>query len=152
MGGVVRRFMGSYHIPNPHKGSGKCAGRVEVQKKSSKSELDPQSTEAIAQQLLDPTVSEDEIAEYQGYIDQCQDLLVGPIDGGERKDLEVYQFAVRTALGETFDILDEAPDEAFLTYLGQGVITHLHDGGRKDSTAGHFNYERWLGSAGQRLT
>jgi hypothetical protein len=78
MGGVVRRFMGSYHTPNPHKGSGKSVGRVEVQKKSSKSELNPQSTEAIAQQLLDPTVSEDEIAEYQGQApSQCAFELVG---------------------------------------------------------------------------
>jgi hypothetical protein len=127
-------------------------------------EHDPHSTETIARQLLDPSISEDEEREYHGcvlvfvfctlaksgdicprYIDQCQDLMDAPINGGERRGLEIYQQAVWTSAGE---LGDSAPDEAFFTYVERGT-THYLDGVRvkegKEGLPVHFNYERWLG-------
>lgn len=106
-------------------------------------ELDRHSTEAIAKQLLEPTVSDNEVAEYQGYIDQCQELLDAPTTMGERKDLEVYSMAIRTATGETSDWLEEVPKE-FVTYVERGRTQYL-DGGQGEGFPVSFNYERWLG-------
>ncbi|KAF8064104.1 polyphosphoinositide phosphatase [Lyophyllum atratum] len=106
-------------------------------------ELDRHSTEAIAKQLLEPTVSDNEVAEYQGYIDQCQELLDAPTTMGERKDLEVYSTAIRTAMGETPDWPDEVPKE-FLSYVERGHTQDLN-GKQGEGFPVSFNYERWLG-------
>lgn len=64
--------MGSPHAANQLKGQGKSTRKPEAKRKQ-KTEDDliethyPQSTENIAQQLMDPTVSEKEIKEYHGY-------------------------------------------------------------------------------------
>ncbi|KAJ7491226.1 SacI homology domain-containing protein [Mycena latifolia] len=121
-----------------------CAG-LKPKKPVIEQEPDPRhSTEALARHLLEPTVSETEEAEYQGYIDQCQELLDAPSTSGERKDLELYSLAVRTATGEVPDWSGEVPKE-FITYVEHASIQYLD--GRKDVQPS-FNYERWLGSAG----
>jgi phosphatidylinositol 3,5-bisphosphate 5-phosphatase len=129
---------------------------------------DPHSTELIARQLLNPTVSENEVAEYHGlvihvtvppfqlifshrYIDQCQDLLDAPINGGERKDLEVYQRAVWTATGELPEWPNEAPDDAFHISVEREATNYLDQVGRKEALAVHLSYERWLGGSVQRI-
>ena len=68
MGGVVRRWIGTNPIPNSHKNPGQPAVGSEIKKINPKLELDPHSTEIIAKQLLDPSVSEGEEAEYQGSV------------------------------------------------------------------------------------
>lgn len=65
----------------------------------------------------------------------------------ERKDLAVYQTAVRAATGETADWQDEV-DETFIGYVERGTTQYL-DG--KDALLVGFSYERWIGGAGQRL-
>jgi phosphatidylinositol 3,5-bisphosphate 5-phosphatase len=62
----VRRWIGANPISNPQKSHGKPAARIEVKKPHTEPELEPHSTEAIARRLLDPIVSEEEEAEYQG--------------------------------------------------------------------------------------
>lgn len=64
----VRRWMGTHPITSPQKNHGKPISRVEVKKVLAEQELNPHSTEAIAWQLLNPTVSEEEEEEYQGYV------------------------------------------------------------------------------------
>ncbi|KAJ7184359.1 SacI homology domain-containing protein [Mycena filopes] len=123
----VRRWIGAHPVSSSKKNHNKPAIRVEDKKPAAEPELDRNSTEVFARRHLDPHVSETEEAEYQGYIDQCQELLDAPSTSGERKDLEVYHLAVRTATGE------------------HGRTLYLD--GRKDVQP-PFNYERWLGSAG----
>ncbi|KAJ8087063.1 phosphatidylinositol-3,5-bisphosphate 5-phosphatase [Marasmius tenuissimus] len=105
--------------------------------------FDRHSTEAVAKQLLDPSVSEEEEAEYHGYIDQCQELLDARMTGGERKDLEMYAIAVRTAAGEVFgsESLEEAPKD-YVSYVENATPQYLE--GRKEALPVMFNYERWL--------
>jgi hypothetical protein len=78
------------------------------------------------------------------YIDQCQELLDAPSTSGERKDLELYSSAVRTATGEVPDWIGEIPKE-FIAYVE--YVPNQYLDGRKDVQPS-FNYERWLGSAG----
>jgi hypothetical protein len=73
------------------------------------------------------------------------------MNGGERPDLEIYQLAVRTGIGETFELREDIPDEAFLIYLERGMTQHLDDIGRHDVLPVQFNYDRWLGGGTQRL-
>ncbi|KAF8191450.1 polyphosphoinositide phosphatase [Mycena galopus ATCC 62051] len=139
----VRRWIGS-PISSSKKNHNKPPERVEAKKPVVESEPDRHSTEAIARHLLDPTVSEEEEAEYQGYIDQCQELLDAPSTLGERKDLELYSLAVRTGMGDVPDWPGEIPKE-FISYVEHVPSQYLD--GRKDVQPS-FNYERWLGSAG----
>lgn len=139
----VRRWIGANPTSSPQK-HGKPTSRVEVKKTHPEPELEPNSTEAVAKQLLDPSVTEEEEAEYQGYIDQCQELLDAPKTIAERKDFEVYQLAVRTGSGEVPDGRDETIDDALIAYVERGMTQYL-DGPRKDgvpTTA--FNYDRWV--------
>jgi phosphatidylinositol 3,5-bisphosphate 5-phosphatase len=53
---------------NVRKSHGKSVVNAELEKHTVGSEWDPQSTEAIALQLLNPIVSEEEEAEYQGFV------------------------------------------------------------------------------------
>ncbi|GLB44123.1 putative sacI homology domain containing protein [Lyophyllum shimeji] len=134
----VRRWMTSHPNAAPKKPA-KPASRP-TKKDNIVLELDRHSTEAIAKQLLEPTVSDNEVAEYQGYIDQCEELLDAPTTMGERKDLEVYTTAIRTATGDTPDWPDEVPKE-FATYVERGRTQYL-DGLQEFPVS--FNYERWL--------
>lgn len=77
------------------------------------------------------------------YIDQCQELIDALVD---RKDLAVYQTAVRSAAGETADWQYEV-DDTFVGYVERGTTQYLD---RKDALMVGFNYERWLGGIGQR--
>uniref|UniRef100_A0A0W0FVL4 Putative polyphosphoinositide phosphatase n=1 Tax=Moniliophthora roreri TaxID=221103 RepID=A0A0W0FVL4_MONRR len=107
--------------------------------------LDRHSTEAIAKQLLNPTVSEEEEAEYHGYIDQCQELLDARFIGGERKDLEVYTNAVKTAAGE-LDWSEAVIPKELVMYVEYGKPEYI---GRKEALPVQYNYERWLSGLGQ---
>jgi len=156
--------MGS-HPPVSTKIHGKAASRPETKKTTPHVPLDKHSTEAIAMQLLEPNVSESEEAEYQGsadflksssrspahlhgrYIDQCQELLDAPTTMGERKDLEIYIAAVRNAGGEGLDWPEDAPRD-LITYVERGSLNYI-DGSKKEPFPVTFNYERWLGGAGQ---
>ncbi|KAJ6606402.1 SacI homology domain-containing protein [Mycena vulgaris] len=140
----VRRWIGAHPVSSSKKNHNKPPVRPEAKKPVVEPELDRHSTEALARHLLEPTVSETEEAEYQGYIDQCQELLDAPSTSGERKDLELYSLAVRTATGEVPDWIGEVPKE-FVAYVEHGSTQYLD--GRKDVQPS-FNYERWLGSAG----
>lgn len=81
------------------------------------------------------------------YIDQCQDLIEAL--GVQRKDRSIYQTVIRTATGEVADWHDDAVDETYLAYVERGTTQYL-DGG-KEALPVAFNYDRWLGSAGQRV-
>ena len=160
----VRRWIGSQPDSSPKKMLRKVISRAEIKKRPLLSDLDRHSTEVMATQLLDPIVSHTEEAEYQGfvihvwvvrrlhsqwacsYIDQCQELLDAPTTMGERKDLEVYSTAVKTAAGEMPDRPEEIPKD-FITYVERGRIQHLEGIGRKDGLSVVFNYDRWLGGS-----
>ncbi|KAG6855864.1 hypothetical protein H0H87_009899 [Tephrocybe sp. NHM501043] len=121
---------------------------------------DEYSTESMAGRHLDPVVDEDEEAEYQGYIDQCQLLLSAPSTTGERKDLEIYASAVRTASGLFLDEEDFAgpmtgsrelagkEDLAkYTAYVERGRTCYL-DGRHGEGCAVQFSYEKWLAVGG----
>ncbi|KAH0579741.1 hypothetical protein H2248_002578 [Termitomyces sp. 'cryptogamus'] len=109
-------------------------------------ELDKYSTEGMAIRLLDPTVSETEEAEYQGYIDQCQELLDAPSTMGERKNIEIYSNAVRTAAGEDMAEWSWPEDSLpkYIAYVERGQKCYLDDGKFGEGCSIHFNYEKWL--------
>jgi len=140
----VRRWIGANPTSSPQKAYGKPVSRVEVKKAHPEPELEPNSTEAIAKQLLNPSVTEEEEAEYQGYIDQCQELLDAPKTIAERKDFEVYQLAVRTGSGEVLDGREEIIDDALIAYVERGSTQYLDGVGRKDALPISFNYDRWV--------
>ncbi|KAG5641928.1 hypothetical protein DXG03_003954 [Asterophora parasitica] len=122
----VRRWITSHPHPAPKKPLGKPVARPDTKRSTTVPELDRHSTEVIAMQLLEPTVSETEEAEYQGYIDQCQELLDAPTTMGERKDLEVYSTAIRAATGEILDWQDDAvPPKEFVAYIERGNTMYL---------------------------
>lgn len=75
-------------------------------------------------------------------------MLDARFDSGERKDLELYTTAVRTASGDNdFDWVDEEPRE-FITYVEHGSIQYLEgSGGRREALPVTYNYERWLSGA-----
>jgi len=137
----VRRWIGSQ--PSSNKVHGKSTSKPATQKTSVEHTLDWYSTETIAKQLLDPVVSEVEKAEYQGYIDQCQELLDAPATLGERKALEVYALAVQTARGDTHDYWPEEIPKEFFSYIERSSTQYL-DGGKKEALPVSFDYDRWL--------
>ncbi|KAF8626659.1 hypothetical protein AX15_004750 [Amanita polypyramis BW_CC] len=133
----------------PHRVN-KTAIRQGEQKPVVEPEPDRHSTEAMAKQSLDPVVPETEEAEYQGYIDQCHELLNAslrepPLPG----DLEMYTSAVRMAEGDLpgyWDSQDATPSKEFMTYVERGTSAYLDGTGtvRKDPLPVTWNYERWL--------
>ncbi|KAE9404895.1 hypothetical protein BT96DRAFT_916565 [Gymnopus androsaceus JB14] len=140
----VKRWMSSNPPSVAKKTNKKPSIQPETHRKTTEPELDRHSTESVARQLLNPIVSEEEEAEYQGYIDQCQELLDAPFDSGERKDLEVYTLAVHTASGDISDWVDEEPRE-FVTFVEHGSIQYLEgSGGRREALPVSYNYERWV--------
>jgi hypothetical protein len=162
----MQRWMGNQQLSARHKSFGKSVPSTESVMPKSDLDQDPHSTATIVRQLLNPTVSENEEAEYHGfvfwrcvdqfsslciflmirYIDQCQDLLDAPMNSGERKDFEVYLRALMTATGGDMARLDDVPDEAFLVYVERGTAESLDGWGRKEGALSQFNYERWLGT------
>jgi len=64
----VRRWIGANHTTLARNPYGELTAKSEVRKTPAGPEVDPQSTETIATQLLDPIVSEEEEAEYQGFV------------------------------------------------------------------------------------
>ncbi|KAJ3503585.1 hypothetical protein NLJ89_g8366 [Agrocybe chaxingu] len=134
----VRRWIGS-PAPSQKKARGKLQP-VQEKKSPPVPVLDKHSTEGMANALLDPAVSEEEEAEYQGYIDQCQELLDTPPGFCERKDLEVYTQAIQTARGDGMgmDLFAEevqVPREVMM-YVERSSVEYL-DGGRKEGVPGH---------------
>jgi hypothetical protein len=97
---------------------------------------------------LDPVVSLEEEAEYQGYIDQCQYMLEEPIrgeydedfdeDGISRLDGDIYKLAVRTALGHIPETKNEARD-AFTAYVDRASSWN-----NEPPLTGREGYEKWL--------
>lgn len=105
--------------------------------------LDKNSTAAVAESALDPKVSEEEETEYQGYIDQCQELLDAPSTYGERKDLEIYSSAVQIGKGDGLDLWPEEIPREFITYINRQSAGYA-DNRNKEAFPVSFNYERWL--------
>ncbi|EKM74897.1 hypothetical protein AGABI1DRAFT_132740 [Agaricus bisporus var. burnettii JB137-S8] len=101
---------------------------------------DKLSTEALALQLLDPSVSEDEQDEYQGYIDQCQVFSNAHAIRSERKDLSVYQTAIDISHGMGIDKCREETMEAYTAYIAK---MHIHELA-KEVLPTTYNYEKWL--------
>lgn len=62
----VRRWIGSQPNSSPKKPLRKVISGAEIKKRPLLSDLDRHSTEVMATQLLEPTVSDTEEAEYQG--------------------------------------------------------------------------------------
>ncbi|KAF4611683.1 hypothetical protein D9613_003798 [Agrocybe pediades] len=138
----VRRWMGSRPPSQQQNTAGKSTTRSEVQMPSREPHLDKNSTAAVAEAALNPKVSEEEEVEYQGYIDQCQELLDAPSTYGERKNLELYGSAVQTAKGGGLDLWpDEVPKE-YIAYINRQSAGYTDIG--KESYPVSFNYERWL--------
>ncbi|KAG6837048.1 hypothetical protein H0H93_015619 [Arthromyces matolae] len=108
-------------------------------------EPDKYSTELMATRHLDPSVSETEETEYQGYIDQCQELLDAPSTMGERKDIEIYSNAVRIAAGEEPAEWPWPEDSLpkYAAYVERGQTCYL-DGREGEGCSTMFNYEKWL--------
>ncbi|PPQ98648.1 hypothetical protein CVT24_004146 [Panaeolus cyanescens] len=156
----VRRWIGSQPSRNRahlrhHQESRGQAVRVKKDKPKTPTEgttLDRNSSEQVARALLDPTVSADEEAEYQGYIDQYQDLLEAP-STLERKDLEVYNNAIQTAKGAgLLEVWTDDPEDVYsrdlVAYVEKSSTRYL-DGVEKEAFPVTFNYERWLCSSMQ---
>jgi len=78
---------------------------------------------------MDPSVSEEEEAEYQGYIDQYQELLDWPSSTIERSDWEVYSNAICAGTGE----VENTEDEIFVAYV---------DCANQRETS--FSYDKWI--------
>ena len=59
--------------------------------------------------------------------------------GGERKDLELYAYALRTAAGEVFgsESVEEVPKE-YVSYVENATLQSL------EALPINFSYERWL--------
>lgn len=106
--------------------------------------LDIYGTEFMATVLLDPAVPESEELEYQGYIDQCEALLDGPMSMGERKDIEIYASAVDSGLGYSSDWPDEVPRELIMS-VERASTAYLDNTGGRNPFPVTFNYEKWLG-------
>ena len=63
---------------------------------------------------------------------------------GERKDLEVYSMAIRTATGEITSWSEDIPKE-FVTYVERSSRLYWDGGICGEGLPVTFNYERWLG-------
>ncbi|KAG6878055.1 hypothetical protein C0993_000378 [Termitomyces sp. T159_Od127] len=140
----MRQWMSSSPNAQTKDLSGDLASRSDPNNTSAL-ELDKYSTEGMATRLLDPTVSETEVAEYKGYIDQCQELLDAPSTVGERKNIEIYSYAVRTAAGEEMPEWSwpEDPLSKYIAYVERGQKCYL-DGKSGEACPVQFNYEKWL--------
>ncbi|KAG8749234.1 phosphatidylinositol-3,5-bisphosphate 5-phosphatase [Serendipita sp. 396] len=80
---------------------------------------DPTSIEGVIERLLDPLVTDEEIEDYQKYVDQYQALLTAPsgLEGIDKADLQYYEAVVASCsendLDEPYippDILSSLPE------------------------------------------
>ena len=88
------------------------------------------------------------------YINQYQTLLETPIAAADRKDLEVYRNAVRTAIGDRPDWDDYEnypPDEAFVRYVQRSSPALVDSASSRRDADGRdlvATYERWVRGLG----
>lgn len=68
---------------------------------------------------------------------------------GERKDLEVYSMAVRTASGDMYEWQEQLSD-SFISYIEHGTTQYLDGMTRQEALPVTFNYERWLAGVESR--
>ncbi|KAI0920428.1 hypothetical protein AcV5_010162 [Taiwanofungus camphoratus] len=136
----VRRWIGSNPAPGSRISHADRVSNPRSKLQGISVELDPNSTEAIATQLLDPTVSEE--AEYEEYVDQYEELLVASDHWLARDDLEKYQHAFGIAQGE-LAYLHDAKEESFAPYVESANPQGL-DGAPRDFLPIKFDYEKWL--------
>ncbi|EPQ55803.1 hypothetical protein GLOTRDRAFT_138581 [Gloeophyllum trabeum ATCC 11539] len=133
----VRRWMGGDMTPTrrPHS---RAVQRTEVEKARSDTEDIHHSSKTLALHLLDPWVPPEEESEYQGYIDQCQDLLVASIAGEEEleeKDIIRYHSSISAGAGEILEVEDDDLD-TFEGYVQRGLTEHAREP--------LWSYERWM--------
>ncbi|KAF9526072.1 polyphosphoinositide phosphatase [Crepidotus variabilis] len=143
----VRRWIGSYPSSHTRNARGKSISRPEAKNQTSDLPINNRSTEAVALALLNPQVSEHEEAEYQGYIEQCQELLDAPITSMEKGNLETYAQAIQTGRGDDIAYWTEgfeAPKE-LISYVERSSTDYL-DGTKREPFPVTYNYERWLRS------
>ncbi|TDL16362.1 hypothetical protein BD410DRAFT_816753 [Rickenella mellea] len=147
----VRKWMGSQPASS-RQSNAKHTRRPEADVPTDKPEqIDYNSSNYIAKQLMNPTVPEKEEAEYQGYIDQFQSLQDSPSSIADRKDIEVYQNAVRTGIGDRPHWQDEVimPDDTFIAYVEKASPNYYDNAARRDAALGTY-YEKWVGGGAQR--
>jgi len=155
----VRRWISSHPSTPVSSRQRKPTERTEQRKVTIPVEIDRYSSGSLAKLLLDPTVSDSEVAEYQGctqnpcadihpltyflrYIDQYEDMLsTHTADLGEKKDLEIYSLAIRAGLGELPDD-PETPPREFVNYVEQ--VNRASRDSVAGAPAGGGGYERWL--------
>ncbi|PFH50390.1 hypothetical protein AMATHDRAFT_61229 [Amanita thiersii Skay4041] len=151
----VRRWISSHPTSiSPKKShANKLPPRPGEQQATAEPEPDKHSTESMAKQSFNPVVPDSEEVEYQGYVDQCQEILNAPLrDPPLPGDLEMYNNAILMAEGhlpEYWDDHDAQPPKEVVAYVEKGTGAYL-DGimASKESLPVTWNYERWLsGSA-----
>ncbi|EIN05856.1 polyphosphoinositide phosphatase [Punctularia strigosozonata HHB-11173 SS5] len=132
----VRRWMGSQNNSHALKGSSKAIVETDTSRSRPEAITDPRSTEDLAVALLNPTVPDDEEAEYEVYIGQYAKMLDGPDTLPERKDMLIYQKALRAGIGEIPDAdLDKLDPKV-------GSFVAVKDT-RGESVRPTFPYDKW---------
>ncbi|KZT18255.1 polyphosphoinositide phosphatase [Neolentinus lepideus HHB14362 ss-1] len=135
----VRRWMGGDMTPIRRSHS-RAAQKGEIEKARTRTEVEDihHSSKTLALHLLDPWVPPEEEAEYQGYIDQCQDLLVASAAGEEEleeKDLYCYHTSIRVGTGEELDA-EEDDVGLFVGFVQRGMTEYAREA--------QWPYERWM--------
>jgi len=138
----VRRWMRSSSVPGSRISHVDRATRPRSRHVGNTVELDHNSTEVIATQLMDPTVAPKEEIEYQDYVDQYEDLLVTSDDGVAREDMEKYRSGVWIAQGE-LSFLQDVREDIFAAYVGN--VTPQTMDGLRDPLPVKYDYEKWIG-------
>ncbi|KIJ30197.1 hypothetical protein M422DRAFT_784087 [Sphaerobolus stellatus SS14] len=141
----VRRWIGANPMSSPRKQKMMAKKDDEVQNDPPEPKhVDPSSSEAIVSRLLSPTVSEAEESEYEWYIEQYQSLLTSsPSTGVQRKDLEKYLSAVRTAAGDVDELLEDGPPDAANTAVN---VAYVEGTSGPAEGALKLYYEKWISS------
>ncbi|KDQ54485.1 hypothetical protein JAAARDRAFT_38159 [Jaapia argillacea MUCL 33604] len=137
----VRRWMGTEVSSGSRKSHGSASTPHQSQTSRNEPQIDSYSTEALAKQLLEPSVATEEEDEYRGYIDQCQDLLNMPstiAELAEQQDLQLYTLAVRIASG-TSQYVGDSSDDAFVAYVDRGSTRFA-----EATRVTNYNYDKWL--------
>ncbi|KAH8822765.1 polyphosphoinositide phosphatase [Flagelloscypha sp. PMI_526] len=132
----LRQWIGSQPRSSPKKHRDKSTARPKRQQAPPPPLAEENTTEYIANARLNPFVKESEEAEYADYITHGAKLLDAPTSNIERKDMEVYVFAVRTGMG-SFAPRDSAKE--FGAFMERGK-SHGPVG-----VLGGWKYERWVG-------
>ncbi|KAL5533429.1 FIG4 [Sanghuangporus sanghuang] len=169
----VRRWMGT-QSSSLHKSFRKPVKKIEAKQTAREPEPgEKTSTEFISRQLLNPKVPDNELKQYEGYINQYQTLLEEEDKYPSRQEREVYAKAVLTGLGDRPDWDIAPPEEAFVRHVQLAKPSFVdklfrEEGGRREAAAtsataggaggpgggvGHsvgatgyttFNYEKWV--------